>query len=536
MPKISPHKLTTDLTTLQQLADTMPQIVWIARPDGYHEFYNQYWWDFTGMNWEDAQGEGWSVLLHPEDHDRAMERWEHSLKTGDPYEMECRFRRSQDGEYRWFLSRALPQRAADGTIIRWFGTCTEIHEQKLVEEQLRAARDEMASANEQKDQFLALLSHELRTPLNSILGWTRLMQEGLLEPGELPEAIDSITHNAKAQAQLIEDILDISRIINDKLSLEKRVLPLADIVKAAADAIRPQANQGKLRVAHTVEATDLLVEADPGRLQQVINNLLVNAVKFTPPGGRIDLRLTRTQSFASIEVSDTGRGIDAAFLPYIFDRFKQADSSNTRHQGGLGLGLAIARHLVEMHGGIIRAASDGPGKGATFTVLLPVVAVDLRNADKNPEVNQVLPAAHALQDLQILIVDDDVSAQEMIALTLRKFGAQVDCASSVNQALEHLEQGFPQLLISDIAMPGADGYELIRAVRKMESDHERRIPAIALTAYASVQDRSRAMELGFHLHLSKPIEPLQLIRAVVALAPRGEKLEGKPLASAHGHA
>ena len=243
MPNPGLQTIKDDFTTFEQLADTMPQIVWIARADGYHEYYNKAWWDFTGMTWEDARGEGWNVLLHPEDRDRAVERWEHSLKSGEPYDIEYRFLRSQDGEYIWFLGRALPLRDAKGAIQRWFGTCTEIHQQKLVEEQLRAARDEMASANEQKDQFLALLSHELRTPLNSILRWTRLMQEGLLEPNELPEAINSITSNAKAQAQLIEDILDISRIVNDKLRLEKRVLPLADIVKAAADAIRPLASE-----------------------------------------------------------------------------------------------------------------------------------------------------------------------------------------------------------------------------------------------------------------------------------------------------
>jgi len=206
-------------------------------------------------------------------------------------------------------------------------------------------------------------------------------------------------------------------------------------------------------------------------------------------------------------------------LPYIFDRFKQGDSSNTRQEGGLGLGLAIVRHLVDMHGGLIRVESEGEGRGSKFTILLPVVAVDLRGADKSPQANQVMPEMHALQNLEILIVDDDDSAREMIALTLRKFGAVVHAANSVCAALEYLEKGFPQLLISDIAMPGADGYELIRAVRKMESDHARHIPAIALTAYASVQDRSRAMELGFHLHLSKPIEPIQLIRAVAALVP-----------------
>lgn len=520
MPNPGLQTIKDDFTTFEQLADTMPQIVWIARADGYHEYYNKAWWDFTGMTWEDARGEGWNVLLHPEDRDRAVERWEHSLKSGEPYDIEYRFRRSQDGEYIWFLGRALPLRDAKGAIQRWFGTCTEIHQQKLVEEQLRAARDEMASANEQKDQFLALLSHELRTPLNSILGWTRLMQEGLLEPNELPEAINSITSNAKAQAQLIEDILDISRIVNDKLRLEKRVLPLADIVKAAADAIRPLASEAKLKFAHTVEASDLLVEADAGRLQQCITNLLMNAVKFTPADGRIELKLTRAQSFASVQVSDTGKGIAADFLPYIFDRFKQADSSNTRQESGLGLGLAIARHLIEMHGGIIRAESVGEGKGSVFTILLPVVAVDVRLADKSPEANQILPEVQALKDLAILIVDDDGSAREMIALTLRKFGAEVLCASSVEQALGFLEKGFPQLLISDIAMPGADGYELIRAMRKMELDHDRRIPAIALTAYASVQDRSRAMELGFHMHLAKPIEPMQLIRAVAALVPK----------------
>ncbi len=520
MPKSSPSQIASDLATLQNLADSMPQMVWITRPDGYHEYYNQQWWDFTGTSWDEARGEGWNAILHPEDRHRALERWEHSLKSGEPYEIEYRIRRARDGEYRWFLGRALPQHDERGKVIRWFGTCTEIHEQKLVEEQLRAARDDMATANEQKDQFLALLSHELRTPLNSILGWTRLMQEGLLEPGEMPDAIDSITNNAKAQAQLIEDILDISRIINDKLRLEKRVLSISEIVEAAADAIRPLADQAHLSVAYTVEAAELLVDADPGRLQQIITNLLTNAVKFTPTGGRIDLKLTRAHSFASIEISDTGKGIDRHFLPYIFDRFKQADSSNTRQQGGLGLGLAIVRHLVEIHGGIIRAASDGVGKGTTFTVLLPVVAVDTRGGEKPYDVNRILPESQTLKNLRILIVDDDDSAREMIALTLRKFGAQVDSASSVEMAVAYLERGFPHLLISDIAMPGADGYELIKAVRKMEVDHARRIPAIALTAYASVQDRSRAMELGFHLHLSKPIEPIQLIRAVAALAPK----------------
>lgn len=499
------------LENLRQLADTMPQIVWITRADGYHEYYNRHWWEYTGLTYEQARGEGWNLLLHPDDRQRSIDRWNHALRTGEPYEIEYRFRRAADGMYRWFLGRALPQRDGEGKVVKWFGTCTDIHDQKLAEEKIELA-------SRQKDQFLAILSHELRTPLNAILGWAQLVQGDLLDPGEFREAIDAIERNAKAQARLIEDVLDVSRIINQKLHIERRVIALEPSITAALDTLRPAAKAKAITIEYRNDSTDLLVFADPARLEQVFGNLLSNAVKFTPAGGRIVLTVDRDASLARICVSDTGTGIPASFLPEIFELFRQADSTSTRHHGGLGLGLAIVRHLLDAQDGSIQAESEGKGRGATFTVRMPVVAVDMRGADRlgdgQPE---SLPARGLLAGVKVLVADDEGSARELIGTVLEKFGAQVRVAESADRALAEFEREPPDVLVSDIAMPGRDGYSLIAEIRARPGELAGRTPALALTAFASSQDRRRALQEGFDAHIAKPVEPIALVRAVASL-------------------
>ncbi len=506
-----------ELEILRRLADALPQIVWITRPDGHHEYYNRRWFEYTGLSSEETGGEAWNTLLHPEDLEQVNEQWAEALRTGKPYDIEYRFKRASDGAYRWFLGRALPYRDPDGRIVNWFGTATDIHEQKLVEHALRKGRDEMAKENRQKDQFLGMVSHELRTPLNAIFGWARLMQHNLLSSEERAEAADSIMRNAEAQAHLIDDVLDITRIINQKLHLDRRVRDLAEIVAQAVDAVRPSAAAGGLELTKTTEASDLLVSADAHRLQQVFLNLLSNAVKFTPRGGRVTVRLSRQHAFAAIEITDTGKGISQDLLPHIFERFRQGDSSSTRQHGGLGLGLAIAHQLVAMHDGRIEVQSDGQNKGTRFTVLLPIVAVDTREqAAPRSEPNESdLLSPHKLQGLHVLVVDDEASVRDLLAMTLSKCGASVTVASSVRDALNAMRARNPDVIVSDIAMPEVDGYDFIRTIRGLAAREGAEVPVIALTAYASLQDQNRALELGFNQHLSKPVDPIDLVRAIV---------------------
>src|SRR5256714_5617789 len=298
-----------ELATLRQLADGLPQIVWVARTDGSHEYYNKQWSDYTGLSLENSADEAWRDLFHPDDRERAETLWAQALREGTHYEIEFRLKRAADGEFRWFLGRALPHRDADGNIVNWFGTCTDIHEQKLAQDALRETRDAMSRENSQKDDFLALVSHELRTPLNAVFGWTRLMQEHVLGEAERAQAVDSIMRNAQAQSRLIEDVLDITRIVNQKLSLDRKILNLETVVTEAVEAISPSANSKGIKLQTTIQSHDVLVYADPLRLEQVLLNLMTNAVKFTPSGGQIFLRVSRNGDSAIVEVSDTGKGI-----------------------------------------------------------------------------------------------------------------------------------------------------------------------------------------------------------------------------------
>src|SRR4051812_24078803 len=456
-----------EVEILRQLADNLPQIVWVTRPDGSHEYYNRKWYEFSGLTPETSTDEGWNSLFHADDVERANREWAEALRTGQPYDIEFRLKRASDDAYRWFLGRALPYRNAQGEITNWFGTCTDIHEQKSAQDALRGSRDEIRQESRQKDEFLGMISHELRTPLNAVFGWTRLMQEKMLSEEERAEAINSIMRNAEAQARLIEDVLDITRIVNHKLSLDRNILNPMGIVQEAVEAVRPSAEMKDLALETVIDAEDLLVNADPMRLQQVVLNILTNAVKFTPRGGTIWVRVTRSCGQASIEISDTGKGISPDLLPHIFERFRQGDSSSTRRHGGLGLGLTIAHQLVVMHGGTIEVNSAGEGKGSRFAILLPIVALDTRELLRGKEpapVEDVFPS-NSLRGVHVMVIDDEASVRDLVALTLAKCGASVTVAGSVRDALGLMPNLTPDVVVSDIAMPDVDGYQFIQKLR-----------------------------------------------------------------------
>ncbi len=381
---------------------------------------------------------------------------------------------------------------------------------------------ECQTANRLKDEFLTTLSHELRSPLNAILGWAQLLRGGL-DAATAARAIETIERNALAQTRLVSDLLDGSRIITGKLRLKTRRVPLVAVVEAALEAVRVAAAAKNLQLESQLDASLTLTLGDPDRLQQVIWNLLSNAIKFTPAGGRIRVRLERVESQAQIAVSDTGSGISAEFLPYVFDRFRQADASITKSHGGLGLGLAIARHLVELHGGTVQAQSRGAGQGATFIVQLPLAPRHGRTQTWQPEfatapATQPEDTEPSLAGLRVLIVDDEADARELLCVILEQQEAEVISASSTREALSLLQHWRPEVLVSDIGMPGEDGYALIRQVRSLAAEQGGTIPAIALSAYAREEDRRQALEAGFQQHLTKPVEPAQLVRMVAALA------------------
>jgi PAS domain S-box-containing protein len=384
----------------------------------------------------------------------------------------------------------------------------------------RNARAEAESANRTKDEFLATLSHELRTPLNAILGWAQLLRMDAVEGEDRAHALETIERNAKAQAQLVEDLLDLSRIISGKLRLDLQKVDLPIVVEAAVDSVRPTAEAKGVRLIPILDAHATPILGDSQRLQQVVWNLLTNAVKFTPKGGTVQVFLQKIDSHAEIVVSDSGQGIAANFLPYVFDRLRQADSSSTRTHGGLGLGLAIVRHLVELHGGTVEAESRGEGKGAAFTVTLPI-ADPRRVAARKPAITSdgttVVPSSGALAGVRVLVVDDEPDARDLISHILRRSGASVSAASSAQEAVAAMPQFHPHILVSDISMPGEDGYSLIRQVRSLHEAQGGRIPAVALTALARKEDRRSALLAGFQMHLAKPVEPNELTTAVANL-------------------
>jgi len=382
------------------------------------------------------------------------------------------------------------------------------------------ARAEAEAANRIKDEFLATLSHELRTPLTSLLGWASVLRGEEHNETLRAQGLEAIERNARVQAQLIDDLLDVSRIVSGKLNLDVRPLEMSAVMQAAINVVRPAANAKSIRLNYWAQPGLGVISADSARLQQIIWNLLSNAVKFTPRGGRIDVRVFEEGSYAKVTVKDSGQGIDAEFLPSVFDRFRQADSSTTRSFGGLGLGLAIVRHLVELHGGTVWAESDGIDKGATFSAKFPLLA----------ERTEALPLYHSgemsrtefdsLDGLRVLLVDDEPEARQIISTVIARSGAEVKTCETAGEALAALVDWRPDVLMSDIAMPGEDGYSLIGKVRKLPGDKGGNTPAAAVTAYARDEDRNRALAAGFQMHIAKPVSSGQLVTMIARLAGR----------------
>ena len=391
----------------------------------------------------------------------------------------------------------------------------------------RDARRHAEEADRLKDEFLATLSHELRTPLTSILGWASMIRNGEVEGSNATRAIETIERNARSQARLIDDLLDVSRIITGNLRLDLHPLNLAPIVEAALDALRPTADVKGIQLHTRFVPGDCLVKGDTNRLRQVIWNLLSNAIKFTHRGGSVNIDLHCVELTARLTVRDTGEGISSEFLPYVFDRFRQAEGSISRKQGGLGLGLAVVRHLVELHGGTIGAESEGIGKGSSFTVDLPL-AQERRDPARAEERRREVERRHSrsgvvrLDGVHVLLVEDDDDSRKLLGTMLKRYGARVTSTKSAKEALSVFDNELPDVMVSDIGMPDEDGYELIRKLRSTPSDRGGLTPAIALTGYASRKDRERALTAGYQQHMAKPIEQADMIAAIASLIGRGD--------------
>jgi signal transduction histidine kinase/CheY-like chemotaxis protein len=409
----------------------------------------------------------------------------------------------------------------DGELLKIIGD-TVISEHFRAQ-QLGATLAELEAANRSKDDFLATLSHELRAPLNVIRGWSQMLRAGKLDSATTVHALETIERNTDAQTRLVNDLLDISRIIAGKLSLEVEPVDLISLIEVVIDSFRVLADAKRIRLDVELDRTVPPTSGDPERLRQIFFNLFSNALKFTPPGGNVSVKLARLGSETMISVSDTGQGISPDFLPYVFDRFRQAESSTTRQHGGLGLGLAIVRHLVELHGGTVSALSSGDGQGDTFSVTLPLLKLPLNRAE-----NDLLSSPHGdpgqLGGLRVWIVDDSATGRRMLKHWLEMNGAQVTVMASASEALKTLDVSTPEVLLSDVGMPGMDGYSLIREVRARGSEHGGNVPAIALSGYATPEDRERALAAGFQLHMAKPLKLDEVVRAIASLTGAAKSL------------
>ena len=470
------------------------------------------------------------AMLHPDDR----ERTERAVARALAEHAECRIEYRvvpPDGSVRWLSMHGRALCGEAGALDRMLGVTFDITAQKRAEQERtelllreQAARAEAQAATRAKDEFLAVLSHELRTPLQSMLGWTHMLNERPSDGRMVRKGLQVMERNIKTQAQLIEDLLDVSRIVTGKLRLEHRPVDLTRVIGSALETAKVAADAKSIRVDATIKPLAGEVLGDPERLQQIVSNLLSNAVKFTPNRGRVGVRLEREGTRARITVEDAGSGIAPEFLPHVFDRFRQAESTTVRSHGGLGLGLAIVRHLVEVHGGTVSAESPGEGRGATFTVTLPLVNAGPRAAPEDRERTESpsngSSAPVALDGVRVLVVDDDPDARELIMTVLRESGAEVHAVPSVRAALDELDAFSPHVLMSDIGMPEEDGYALIRQVRARESADGHHVPAVALTAFASQADREQALAFGFDAHLAKPASPVDLTRMVAGMLGR----------------
>ena len=450
------------------------------------------------------------------------------LRRGERIEHFETLRRHRDGHLVHVSLTVSPVRNRAGQMVGASKIARDISEREELLERERAARARAEEASRLKDEFLATVSHELRTPLNAILGWAHILRSVKLDEAKARHAAEVVERNARGQAQVIDDLLDVSRIITGKLRLDISPIMPDQAIESALDSVRPMAEAKGVRLDTMLDPHAGPVSADSGRLQQVVWNLLTNAIKFTPRDGRVEVRLERINSHLEIVVSDSGEGISPEFLPFVFDRFRQADASSTRLISGLGLGLTIVNHLVELHGGSVQADSPGKGRGATFTVRLPLRPIRARKDDGDrvhprPQVtDEYLPfsAAPRLDGVRVLVVDDEADTRELLRELLAQCGAEVREAGTAQEALDMVKEWRPGVLVSDIGMPGEDGYTLIRKLRRWEQEVGTWIPAVALTAYARSEDRMRALSAGYQVHVSKPVEPMEFAFVVAGIVHR----------------
>lgn len=481
----------------RQLADSVPQLVWVMRPDGYHEFCNRRWTEYYGrMPGRDFSNE-WIELLHPDDRERTIARWQESAATGIPYEIEYRLR-AGDGSFRWFLAQAMPVRDAAGEIVRWFGTCTDVHDQRTSQEVLVETASALREADRRKDEFLAILAHELRNPLAPLRSALHVLKLGPAIPSDGPRALEIMERQIGHLVRLIDDLMDVSRISRGKIALQRSPVSLRRVVLAGVETARPIIEEcGHTLVVEPIPE-GVTIDADETRLAQVFANLLNNAAKYTPTGGRLEVVHAVAGGFASVAVRDNGDGIPPAVLPRVFDLFTQAGVPGTH--GGLGIGLSIVKGLVELHGGRVEARSAGPGSGSEFVVSIPIA--------KEPPALEPRGRVAGAPPMRVLVADDNRDSAMSLRMLLELLGHAVETAADGREAVERFRVFSPDLVLLDIGMPEMNGYEACRCIRTIEG--ARAVTIVALTGWGQENDKRSASAAGFDDHVVKPIDPERL--------------------------
>jgi len=511
----------------QRMADSSSILISLTNAEGKATWFNKPWLNFTARSMERELGDGWQEDIHPEDLSRISPLRQKHLASHEAYELDFRLRQGS-GNYRWVLEQATPLFGVGEEFLGYVRACLDIHERKESEQRIeallkseQAARAEAEHTAKLKDEFLATVSHEMRTPLTAMLGWVQLLRKGNLSGAAVPQALETIERNARAQTKLIDDLLDMSRILSDHLKLDIQSLNATVLVEGAVAEAAPAAAAKGVNLQAIPSPEPITLAADSMRLQQILRNLLNNAIKFTPSGGTVTMSTHQMDGAVRFDVNDTGEGIDQEFLPHVFESFRQQDSSTARRHQGLGLGLSIARQLAELHGGTLEAFSEGDGRGSTFSLTLPLGLVDEHPRVERPAIKPESGDSDAnlptLLGAKILVVDDDDDARELLRSILAQHGASVRTAASAVEAIQQFDSRTPDVLVSDIGMPHEDGYQLIRRIRARDADHGGKVPALALTAFARTDDRRRAIGAGFHMHLAKPVEPSELVTVVASM-------------------
>lgn len=484
------------------ITDAMPQMVWSAQPDGYHDYYNEQWYRYTGAPPGSTNGTGWNDIFHPDDRTRAWDAWHASLASGKVYEIQYRLRH-HSGVYRWVLGRALPVRDHFGGITRWMGTCTDIDDQKRAEDELRRL-------GVRKDEFLAMLAHELRNPLAPISSAAQLLMLGATDPQRVQKSAGVIQRQVRHLTNLVDDLLDVSRVTRGLVQLDRRVIDLREVLHGAIEQVRPAIEARGHQLALALPPAPLPVHGDRTRLVQVVANLLANAAKYTAPGGHLGLSLRLENGQACITVSDDGIGMAADLLPHVFELFVQAERTPDRAQGGLGLGLALVQRIAQLHGGSARARSGGLGQGSTLTVCLPASSAQAHDsAPLQASAPETMPPAGASLPT-LLLLDDHVDGAQMLGALLRARGFEVTIAHDGASVLRLAQARHFDVYILDIGLPGMDGYELARRLRASTDTARARL--LALTGYGKAEDRQRALDAGFDHHLVKPVDLPALLK------------------------